>query len=63
LQLAIYRLAWAELAGVPPALVRAGFHYVADRVTVRPADLLDAERLTELVGGLPEATVELAGAG
>lgn len=62
-QLAAYRLAWAELAGVPPAQVRAGFHYVAERVTVRPADLLDAERLTELVGGLPEATVELAGAG
>jgi len=56
-QLAAYRLAWAELAGVPVERVRAGFHYVADNVTVRPADLLDAERLAALVTGLPaEAT-------
>ena len=40
-QLAAYRLAWAALAGVPVAQVRAAFHYVADEVTVRPADLLD----------------------
>ncbi|MPZ27783.1 MAG: AAA family ATPase [Micromonosporaceae bacterium] len=57
-QLAAYRLAWAELAGVPVASVRAGFHYVADGVTVRPADLLDADQLTELIGGLPEASQE-----
>lgn len=53
-QLAVYRLAWAALAGVPVAKVRAGFHYVADGVTVRPADLLDAEELAALVTGLPE---------
>lgn len=53
-QLAIYRLAWAALAGVPVARVRAGFHYVADGVTVRPADLLGADALTALVTGLPE---------
>jgi DNA helicase-2/ATP-dependent DNA helicase PcrA len=52
-QLATYRLAWAELAGVPVERVRAGFHYVAENVTVRPADLLDAERLAALVTGLP----------
>ena len=38
-QLAAYRLAWAELAGVPVDDVRAGFYYVRDDVTVRPADL------------------------
>ncbi|HEX5543016.1 MAG TPA: ATP-dependent DNA helicase [Micromonospora sp.] len=53
-QLAAYRLAWAELAGVPVRQVRAGFHYVRDGVTVRPADLLDATGLTALVAGLPE---------
>ncbi len=53
-QLAAYRLAWAELAGVPVERVRAAFHYVRDAVTVRPADLLDAEGLTALVAGLPE---------
>jgi DNA helicase-2/ATP-dependent DNA helicase PcrA len=54
-QLAAYRLAWAELAGVPVGQVRAGFHYVRDGSTVRPADLLDADGLAALVAGLPEA--------
>ena len=52
-QLAAYRLAWAELAGVPVQRVRAGFHYVADNVTVRPADLLDADGLAALLTRLP----------
>lgn len=55
-QLAAYRLAWAELARVPVARVRAGFHYVADGVTVRPTDLLDSDQLAALITGLPEAT-------
>jgi DNA helicase-2/ATP-dependent DNA helicase PcrA len=54
-QLAAYRLAWASLAGVPVERVRAAFHYVADGVTVRPSDLLDADGLAALVNGLPEA--------
>ena len=53
-QLAAYRIAWAELAGVPVAQVGAGFHYVRDGVTVRPADLLDAPALVALVAGVPE---------
>ncbi|SBT47202.1 ATP-dependent helicase [Micromonospora auratinigra] len=55
-QLAVYRLAWAELAGVPVERVGAAFHYVRDGVTVRPADLLDAAGLVELVAGVPEIT-------
>jgi DNA helicase-2/ATP-dependent DNA helicase PcrA len=55
-QLAAYRLAWAALAGVPVAQVRAGFHYVRDGVTVRPADLLDAAGLTALIDRLPSAS-------
>ena len=39
-QLAIYRLAWAELAGVPVERVRAAFYYV------RTGDLVEPERLT-----------------
>ncbi|TDC00394.1 ATP-dependent helicase, partial [Micromonospora fluostatini] len=54
-QLAVYRLAWAELAGVPVDRVGAAFHYVREGVTVRPADLLDTDGLTELITGLPEA--------
>ncbi|GLY22936.1 ATP-dependent DNA helicase [Micromonospora sp. NBRC 101691] len=53
-QLAVYRLAWAELAGVPVEQVGAAFHYVRDGVTVRPTDLLDVAGLTALVAGLPE---------
>jgi DNA helicase-2/ATP-dependent DNA helicase PcrA len=52
-QLAAYRLAWAELAGVPVEAVTAGFHYVRDNATVRPADLLDAQALVDLVAGVP----------
>jgi DNA helicase-2/ATP-dependent DNA helicase PcrA len=54
-QLAAYRLAWAELAGLSVGNVSAGFHYVRDQVTVRPADLLDADALVALVAGLPQA--------
>ncbi|MBO0869406.1 MAG: PD-(D/E)XK nuclease family protein, partial [Micromonosporaceae bacterium] len=56
-QLAAYRLAWAELAGVPVESVSAAFHYVRDGVTVRPADLLSAAELAALVNGLPEVNV------
>ncbi|SCE80406.1 DNA helicase-2 / ATP-dependent DNA helicase PcrA [Micromonospora viridifaciens] len=62
-QLAVYRLAWAELAGVPVERVGAAFHYVRDGVTVRPADLLDADGLTALITGLPEVPMEAAPAG
>jgi DNA helicase-2/ATP-dependent DNA helicase PcrA len=54
-QLAAYRIAWASLAGVPVNRVRAGFHYVREQVTVRPADLLDADALAALVSEVPEA--------
>ncbi len=54
-QLAAYRLAWADLANVPVSAVRAGFHYVRPNLTVRPADLLDAAGLAALVATLPPA--------
>src|SRR5690606_17985507 len=40
LQLAIYRLAWAELQGVPVEQVRACFHYVRSGRTVDVSDSL-----------------------
>jgi DNA helicase-2/ATP-dependent DNA helicase PcrA len=55
-QLAVYRLAWAELAGVPVDRVGAAFHYVREGVTFRPADLLDVDGLTALITGVPEAS-------
>ncbi len=54
-QLAAYRLAWAQLAGVPLDQVRAGFHYVRVNRTERPVDLLDADRLAALITAIPEA--------
>ena len=53
LQLAIYRLAWAELQGVDPARVRVAFHYVRSGDTVTPAadELPDRERLVKILGG------------
>ncbi len=52
-QLAAYRLAWAALAGCPPDQVRAAFHFVRPGVTLRPADLLDADGLHALVAAVP----------
>ncbi|HLH81871.1 MAG TPA: ATP-dependent DNA helicase [Trebonia sp.] len=54
-QLAAYRLAWAELAGVPLDRVRAAFYYVRYDLTVRPADLLDEAGLIALIDRVPLA--------
>ncbi|UVS77208.1 ATP-dependent DNA helicase [Actinokineospora sp. UTMC 2448] len=52
-QLAAYRLAWAGLTGVHPDQVRAAFHYVRHDRTLRPADLLDADGLRDLLRSVP----------
>ena len=49
LQLAIYRLAWAELMGVPLAEVRAAFHYVRAGETVEISDLADRAGLEQIL--------------
>ena len=54
-QLAAYRLAWAALAGCDVERVRAAFHYVRAGVTLRPADLLDADGLRALLDSVPAA--------
>jgi DNA helicase-2/ATP-dependent DNA helicase PcrA len=54
-QLAAYRLAWSALAGVPLDQVRAAFYYVRHDHTVRPADLLDADGLRDLITRVPVA--------
>ncbi len=48
LQLSLYRLAWAELRGVPVEQVRAGYYYVRDRQLVVPP-LLDRPDLEKLL--------------
>jgi DNA helicase-2/ATP-dependent DNA helicase PcrA len=49
LQLAIYRVAWAELMGVPLEQVRAAFHYVRSGTTVEPDDLADRQGLEQIL--------------
>ncbi|MEZ0053098.1 DNA helicase-2/ATP-dependent DNA helicase PcrA [Mycobacterium sp. MAA66] len=49
IQLAVYRLAWAAIQGVPTDSVRAVFHYVRAGQTVAPAELPDVDELAELV--------------
>jgi DNA helicase-2/ATP-dependent DNA helicase PcrA len=56
-QLSAYRIAWATLAGVPVNRVRAGFHYVREQVTVRPADLMDTAALAALISEIPEESL------
>lgn len=50
LQLALYRLAWAEICGVAPCRVDAVFHYVRTDETVRPDRLPDREEIERLLG-------------
>jgi DNA helicase-2/ATP-dependent DNA helicase PcrA len=49
LQLALYRLAWAQLNGVALESVLATFYYVARGEVSRPVDLPDAAALAELL--------------
>jgi DNA helicase-2/ATP-dependent DNA helicase PcrA len=51
LQLSVYRLAWADLAGVDPEVVRAGFLYVRTGELKRPQRLLDRDDLAALLTG------------
>ncbi|WP_293318722.1 ATP-dependent DNA helicase [Mycobacterium sp.] len=47
-QLAVYRLAWAALSGLPESSVRTAFYYVRAGVTVDPGELPDAAALAAL---------------
>ncbi|WP_107483786.1 ATP-dependent DNA helicase [Streptomyces sp. SA15] len=49
LQLAVYRLAWAEQQGVPLESVKAAFLYVRSGEVVRPDDLPDRAALERLL--------------
>ncbi|MGH3347493.1 MAG: 3'-5' exonuclease, partial [Nocardioides sp.] len=49
LQLALYRLAWAELNDLPPDRVRAAFYFVRSGELVEPPDLPGREELERLL--------------
>ncbi len=51
LQLSIYRLAWADLAGVDPQAVTAGFLYVRENLLKRPERLLSRDELRVMLDG------------
>ncbi|WP_202865089.1 ATP-dependent helicase [Serinicoccus sediminis] len=61
-QLAVYRLAYARLRGLPPEEVRAAFFYAATGTTVRPPLPGEAE-LTRLLAADPAAAEVAAGPG
>jgi DNA helicase-2/ATP-dependent DNA helicase PcrA len=48
-QLAVYRLAWAKLQGIPVEQVTAAFHYVPTNTTDRRANLLTEAQLIDLL--------------
>ena len=51
LQLAIYRLAWAEVCGLPLEQVDAAFYYVRTDQLVHPEGLADRSGIQELLVG------------
>ena len=55
IQLAMYRLAYAEIADCKVSDVGAAFHYVSSQETIRPADLLDRDGLINLINQVPTA--------
>jgi DNA helicase-2/ATP-dependent DNA helicase PcrA len=57
LQLAIYRLAWSDLAGVPLESVGAAFAFIRSGTIQRPEDLPDAAAIEELLAGDIEGVV------
>ncbi|MFE1809835.1 UvrD-helicase domain-containing protein [Streptomyces sp. NPDC059533] len=53
LQLAVYRLAWAEATGTPLEQVRAAFLHVRSGRVIRPRNLPDRARLERILQGKP----------
>ncbi len=51
LQLAIYRVAWAELMGIPLDQVGAAFYYVRTGDVIRPENLPNRPQLITLLNG------------
>jgi|FLOH01.1.fsa_nt_gi DNA helicase II / ATP-dependent DNA helicase PcrA len=50
-QLAMYRIAYSKLFGVPVENISAAFHYIGSNQSIRPADLLNEDQLISIVTG------------
>ncbi|MEV5593035.1 ATP-dependent DNA helicase [Streptomyces sp. NPDC052496] len=61
LQLALYRVAWAEQHGLPLSAVDAAFLYVRSGQTVRPPHLPDRAGLERILLGEPERAADASG--
>lgn len=48
-QLAVYRLAWARLKGIPLERVNAAFYYVKENKVIRPHDMAGEEELEAVI--------------
>jgi len=48
-QLAVYRMAWAALSGIPESAVRTAFYHVRARATISPDELPDPAELAGLL--------------
>ncbi len=48
-QLAVYRMAWSALSGIPESAVRTAFYYVRAHATVSPDELPDTAELAGLL--------------
>jgi len=51
LQLAIYRVAWSELLGIPVDQIDAAFYYVRTADIIRPQNLPNRETLISVLNG------------
>ena len=49
IQLAMYRLAYSRLKGIPVENIGAAFHYVGDGQTIRPSDLYTEAELIGII--------------
>ena len=58
-QLAVYRLAWAALSGLPESSVRTAFYYVRAGATVAPDELPGPAELAGLLADLPAAAADV----
>ena len=53
IQLAMYRLAYSKLHGLPIENIRAAFHYVADNKTIYRENLSSEEEIATLIASVP----------
>ena len=54
IQLAMYRLAYSKLHGIPLERISAAFFYIPARKTIRPVDILGEDDLLAIINSIPQ---------